>query len=84
MMERIVLRTAWRDVAAIERRGDVAVVRTISGKTAKANLRACANRDEVFAALDRRLAAYRGALERGAAEAASEPTPVAGQPSEGA
>ena len=63
------LRMPWRDVAAIERRGDVAVVRTTSGKTAKASLRACANRDEVFAALARRLAAYRGAQTTTGSEA---------------
>jgi len=63
------LRMAWRDVAAIERRGDVAVVRTATGRSEKANLRACANRDEVFAALDRRFAAYRRAQAPTAPEA---------------
>ena len=63
------LRLEWRDVAAIERRGDVALVRTASGRTAKANLRACANRDEVFAALERRFSAYRRAQAAAAPEA---------------
>ena len=62
-------RMAWRDVAAIERRGDNAVVRTTSGPIAKANLRGCANRDEVFAARERGLAAYLGAPPRESPEA---------------
>ena len=56
------LRMAWSDVAAIERRGDTVVVRTTTGRTAKANLRTCANRDEVFAALERGYAAHRASL----------------------
>ena len=46
------LRMAWRDVAALERRGDTVVVRP-SAAGVKANLRGCANRGEVFAALVR-------------------------------
>lgn len=64
------LRMAWRDVAAMERSGDKLVVRTVAGRKAKADLRGCANRNEVFAALERGLAAYRGALSVGPAEAA--------------
>jgi hypothetical protein len=71
------LRMAWGDVAALERIGDKLVVRTVSGRKAKADLRGCANRDEVFAAIERGLAEYRGALPRVASENAS-PVAVAG------
>ncbi|MFH1178063.1 MAG: hypothetical protein V1750_11705 [Acidobacteriota bacterium] len=55
------LQMAWCDVAAIERRGNALVVTAASGRTRKANLRTCANRDEVFAAFERRLKAHRSA-----------------------
>ena len=65
------LRMAWRDVAAIERRGDDAGrADDLRGGPRRRSLRGCANRDEVFAALERGLAAYRGALSVGPAEAA--------------
>ena len=72
------LRMAWRDVAAMGRRGDKLVVCAVSGRRSKANLRGCANRDEVFAALGRGLAAYRGSLSVEPAEAALPSAPMVG------
>jgi hypothetical protein len=74
------LRVAWRDVAAIERRGDVAVVRKTSGRTAKVNLHGCANRNEVFTAIARGLAAYRETRPRESAETVAPAIPAAAIP----
>jgi len=76
------LRMAWRDVAAIERNGNRLVVRTVSGRRAKTDLRGCANRDEVFAAIERGLAAYRGRLPVEAAPAAAPAGPGGASPPE--
>ena len=66
------LRMAWRDVAAIERRGDTLVVRTVSGRRTGTNLRGCANRDEVFAAVERGLATFRSAMSPALPPASNE------------
>jgi hypothetical protein len=67
------LRMAWRDVAAIERRGDGATVRAASGRSRTLSLRGCANRDEVLAALERGLAAYRAAAAAPTTSGTAEP-----------
>ena len=68
------LRVAWRDVAAIERSGDTLVVRSgTAGRDVTANLRGCANLDEVVAALGRGLARYRAALGDAAGDAGAAP-----------